>query len=524
MTNHAGNFWEYAYDPAEQLKVARGFEPGGSTNRVHERYGYEYDPANNLSERTNNLLVQTFVVNNLNQLTTNTRSGTLTVAGVTTSAATNVTVNSVAAILYGDATFARTNVSLVDGTNTFTAVASDAYGRADTNSVSVFLPVTNRFAYDANGNLTNAVGLANSTNLVLEYDDENQLIRVTATNAWRSEFTYDGKFLVRVRKEYKRSGTTWLLTGETRYVYDGMLVVQERDGNNTPILTYTRGNDLSGTMEGAGGIGGLLALTENSTLNSGSSQPASAIYHSDGNGNITALVATNQQIVARYAYDPYGNTLSISGPKAALNRYRFSSREIHDRTGFYSYPFRWYIPELQRWASRDRIGEAGGVNLYVFVLNNPVDYFDPFGLSQADCEKILRCYERTTREMNEAGHRVGWFPPFSSLKYWVPGNGWECVSQSQYVAKQLHQESKDFDDRWTIRTVTSPSGTHTWVEATSLNPSDPHIRLDPWWGKVNVKRPSIPDNPSVNPPISNVTANNIPTVTIPPFPWGRMHP
>lgn len=46
---------------------------------------------------------------------------------------------------------------------------------------------------------------------------------------------------------------------EAIIVVDGMLMVQDRDINNAPQTTYTRGPDLSGTIEGAGGIGGMLA-------------------------------------------------------------------------------------------------------------------------------------------------------------------------------------------------------------------------------------------------------------------------
>jgi hypothetical protein len=180
--------------------------------------------------------------------------------------------------------------------------------------------------------------------------------------------------------------------------------------------------------------------------------------------------------------------------------------------------------QVARWPNQDPISERGGINLYAYVGNNPINLIDPFGLSQEDCEKIRRCYDQATKEMNDAGHRVGWFPPLSSLKYWYPGNGWECVSQSQYLANKLHNESKNFDDRWSVQTVTTPSGTHTWVEATSSNPSDPNFRLDPWWGTVNAPRPTIPNTPGAYPPISNTTVNNIPTVTIPSFPWGRTHP
>jgi len=53
------------------------------------------------------------------------------------------------------------------------------------------------------------------------------------------------------------------MPGETRYIYDGMLVVQERNGSNVPTVSYTRGLDLSGSLPdgptAAGGIGALLA-------------------------------------------------------------------------------------------------------------------------------------------------------------------------------------------------------------------------------------------------------------------------
>ncbi|MGA2750763.1 MAG: hypothetical protein ABSG59_18480 [Verrucomicrobiota bacterium] len=65
-------------------------------------------------------------MNNLNELTTNTNGGTLTVVGTTTSPATSVTVNGGSATLYGDATFAAAGLPL---TTTYTATAQDSYGR-----------------------------------------------------------------------------------------------------------------------------------------------------------------------------------------------------------------------------------------------------------------------------------------------------------------------------------------------------------------------------------------------------------
>lgn len=361
QTFTAGNYLDYAYDPIGQLQTALGKEAGGATSRLHEQFGYGYDAAWNLNFRTNNALVQNFGVNNLNELSSVTRSGTLTVAGTTTSPATNVTVNALTATLYSDSTFAKTAFPLVDGTTNFTAIARDSYGRTDTNTVTVNLTTTNTLVYDLNGNLR-----TNGTQ-VLEYDDENQLTSVTVSNAWRSEFVYDGKFRRRIRKEFTWAGAAWSLTNEVRYVYDGNVVIQERDANNLPTLTLTRTG------------GRLLARTDHAALLAGLSA-AHAYFHSDGNANITALINTNQVIVARYAYDPFGKTLAIYGPLTAANLYRFSSQEFHQNSGLILFLRRAYEPSLQRFINRDPIAELGGLNLYAYVGNNAVSLVDFLGL------------------------------------------------------------------------------------------------------------------------------------------------
>ena len=66
------------------------------------------------------------------------------------------------------------------------------------------------------------------------------------------------------------------MTNEVRYVYDGNLEIQWRDGNNLPTLTLTRGRDLSGSLQGGGGIGGMLARTD-------AASGQTAYFHADGN-------------------------------------------------------------------------------------------------------------------------------------------------------------------------------------------------------------------------------------------------
>jgi RHS repeat-associated protein len=283
---------------------------------------------------------------------------------------------------------------------------------ADTRNQLTASTPTGANTYDPNGNLLT------SHNGQRQYtcDDENRLTRLTtytgATPQTRSEFSYDGFGRLRVRREYVwvpaqpfepepypiqlRAGGgrasasaaqaqiaapatgTWNLTGETRYLYDGWRVIQERNANNVPQVSYTRGLDLSGSLEGAGGIGGLLARSVHPA--SGIGHPTSAYYHGDGAGNVTALLAPDSTLAARYGYDPFGNQLWQSGPLADANRHRFSSKELHPASGLYYYGHRFYDPRTQRWLNRDPLGEAGGVNLYGFVGNAPANAVDALGL------------------------------------------------------------------------------------------------------------------------------------------------
>jgi RHS repeat-associated protein len=65
---------------------------------------------------------------------------------------------------------------------------------------------------------------------------------------------------------------------------------------------------------------------------------------------------------------------------APVNKYLGASKEWNAQTGFYYFVRRYYDPNLQRWPNRDPIQEAGGLNLYAYVGNNPISGVDPLGL------------------------------------------------------------------------------------------------------------------------------------------------
>ena len=206
------------------------------------------------------------------------------------------------------------------------------------------------------------------------FDPENRLTSVFVPGAWRSDFGYDGLGRRRTATDFTWQGG-WAETNQTRYLYDGLQIIQERDSNNVPRITYTRGLDFSGTLAGAGGIGGLLGTSQAST-----NGWQHYYYHADGSGNVTALFDGQATMQASYLYGPFGRMVAQWGPMAAVNSMQFSSMPTHAASGLSLYPFRAYDPRFQRWANHDPIEERGALNLYQFVGNNPLNHVDPLGL------------------------------------------------------------------------------------------------------------------------------------------------
>lgn len=190
-------------------------------------------------------------------------------------------------------------------------------------------------------------------------------------------------------------------TEKTRYIWDGWLQLAELDALNLDaqsrpklLKTYVWGLDLSGSRDGAAGIGGLLAVADNRGTTSTSDDVAAA-YCYEANGNVTQLVDCRQtavtpnsdawgaaRLVAAYEYDAYGNVVAESGAYAAANRWRFSTREFDFHTGLGAWPARVY--DSTRWIARDPIAETDGPLIYRFLANAPLMYIDADGRMSFD--------------------------------------------------------------------------------------------------------------------------------------------
>jgi len=187
------------------------------------------------------------------------------------------------------------------------------------------------------------------------------------------------------KKVSTHNGTSWSVDDRRRFVWSDWLPLLELDASDpndvTILRKYTWGLDLSGnSIDGAGGIGGLLATED-------VADTKDYYYLYDASGNVgQVLDASDGSIAAKYEYDPYGNNLldpndpNESGPYAADNPFRFSTKYWDDETGLGYWGYRYYIPRLGRWINRDPIGDAGGLHLYCYGDNTPALMTDPLGL------------------------------------------------------------------------------------------------------------------------------------------------
>ena len=96
---------------------------------------------------------------------------------------------------------------------------------------------------------------------------------------------------------------------------------------------------------------------------------------------MTGLLDSAGNYVAWYEYDAFGKVMTEGGSLKDANPIRFSTQYTDDETGLVYYGFRFYDPSKGRFLTRDPIGEAGGLNLYRFVGNDPVGRVDVWGLS-----------------------------------------------------------------------------------------------------------------------------------------------
>jgi RHS repeat-associated protein len=175
------------------------------------------------------------------------------------------------------------------------------------------------------------------------------------TNAGNhTEFAYDG--ISRRVQIVERTGTTigsGTIDSTKNYLWIGSEMAEERDAsNNVTKRFFAQGEQQAGT---------------------------NYYYTRDHLGSVREMLNSSGSIVARYSYDPYGRTTLVSGSNLATKQY--AKMYMHQPSGLYLTEYRALDASTGGWLSRDPMGEDGGVDLYGYVADDPIDLTDILGLA-----------------------------------------------------------------------------------------------------------------------------------------------
>jgi RHS repeat-associated protein len=188
----------------------------------------------------------------------------------------------------------------------------------------------------------------------------------------------------------------------------------ERTGKPTVRKWFQRGVDVSGTLSGAAGIGGLVAIHEESPVGT---WKRTLLPVNDGIGNVTIVLnAANGARVATYDYGPFGEPLGETGEADACP-FRWQTRWYDRESEHYHFKEREYEPKTGRWLSMDPLREGGGLNYYAYCGNDPVNRHDPLGLADDDFWGVNPANLARIREHLQEDHqRYGWRYPQGAVQ------------------------------------------------------------------------------------------------------------
>jgi RHS repeat-associated protein len=217
------------------------------------------------------------------------------------------------------------------------------------------------YSYDYNGNLVSKVDSTGTTQYF--WDFENRLSSVTLPGSGGTvSFSYD-PFGRRIKKVVSSTSTTSI------FAYDGDNLVEETNASGTAVARYSQGLNIDEPL---------------AMLRSG----ATSYYHADGLGSITSLSNGAGSLAQTYSFDSFGKLTNSSG--SLTNPFRFTGREFDTETSLYYYRARYYDPQAGRFLGEDPIDFRGGMNFYLYVSNEPLDFHDPFGLKDNNQEETLQ--------------------------------------------------------------------------------------------------------------------------------------
>ncbi len=279
-----------------------------------------------------------------------------------------------------------------------------------------------QYGYDAAGELTSAIiqkQFAGTRTDLMTYDSAGQVTKVTATGGNNFAFTYDPG-ANRTSQKIGAATTAYMynkvneLTSPGPVVYDNegeLLEYQSTtykwDAAHRLISVTTGTNTTKFAYDGFGRrtritqMAGTTVLSDKSYFWCGTNicletdaknhnaitkryfpegvvQGGHPFYYAlDNLNSVRELVDSLGVVQASYDYDPFGARQALISSENS--DFGFAGLFHDSQSGVDLAVHRPYSAALGRWLSRDPIGEVGGVNLYAYVLNNPLSQPDPAG-------------------------------------------------------------------------------------------------------------------------------------------------
>jgi len=112
-----------------------------------------------------------------------------------------------------------------------------------------------------------------------------------------------------------------------------------------------------------------------------------ATYVPDIQGSIVASLDAASGALTKTGFQPFGESQSTAGS------FRYTGARIDAETnGLYDFRARMYSPRLGRFLQTDPIGTVGGINLYAYVGNDPLNLIDPYG----QCDNAQGCVAQSS--------------------------------------------------------------------------------------------------------------------------------
>jgi RHS repeat-associated protein len=249
---------------------------------------------------------------------------------------------------------------------------SNRLSRTILNSAGTNAPTVEPYEYDAQGNMVRMPHLGGGlSGPNMHWDSRDQLRKTDMGRGGAAFYLYEASGQ-RVRKVWEKAPG---ITEERIYLGSFEIFRRRRAG----AIQFER-ETLHITDESK-----RIALVETRTLDIGATEQAArqlVRYQFDNHlRSATLELAGDGQIITYEEYTPSGNTSyqAVRSQTEAPKRYRFTGKERYEESGLYYHGARYYAPWLGRWASPDRIGVRGGLNLYEYCRSRPTYFVDESG-------------------------------------------------------------------------------------------------------------------------------------------------